>query len=207
MTFGQFGGAPSGHRVTIRITMNRRLFFSFPLVAAVFASARSTIGAVVAQVLSPNAKRVLVKAGADRDNQPFQFLDATFHVKVSGKDNEDRCVIFDTLRPAKVGPRLHLHTDCDEWFFVRDGEFKFKTGDEILHLQAGDSLFVPRNIPHAFVKTSEGTARLIVMHQPAGTMEEYFRTASQSINQTSGESKKFAEKHGIRILGPALTAD
>jgi len=187
--------------------MNRRLFFRFPLVAGVFASAHSSIAAAVAQVLSPGRGQVLVKAGADRDNSPFQFLDATFHVKVSGKDNEDRCVIFDTLRPAKVGPRVHLHTDCDEWFFVRDGEFKFKTGDEILHLQAGDSLFVPRNMPHAFVKISEGTARLIVMHQPAGTMEEYFRTASKFTNQSPEQTKSFAEKHGMRILGPALTAD
>lgn len=187
--------------------MKRRFFFRFPLVAGMLASARSSMGAVVAQVFSPSGKRVLVKAGADRDNEPFQFLDATFDVKVSGKDNEGRCVIFDTLRPEKVGPRIHLHTDCDEWFFVRDGEFKFKTGEEILHLQAGDSLFVPRNMPHAFVKTSEGTARLIVMHQPAGTMEEYFRTASKFPNQSPEERKQFAEKHGMRILGPALNAD
>jgi mannose-6-phosphate isomerase-like protein (cupin superfamily) len=141
--------------------MNRRLFFRFPLVAGVFASAHSSIAAAVAQVLSPGRGQVLVKAGAD----------------------------------------------CDEWFFVRDGEFKFKTGDEILHLQAGDSLFVPRNMPHAFVKISESTARLIVMHQPAGTMEEYFRTASKFTNQSPEQTKSFAEKHGMRILGPALTAD
>jgi hypothetical protein len=96
--------------------MNRRSFFPFSLVAATFASARSSFGAVVAQALSPSRERVLVKAGADRDNKPFQFLDAIFDVKVSGKDNEDRCVIFDTLRSEKIGPRLHLHTDCDEWF-------------------------------------------------------------------------------------------
>jgi mannose-6-phosphate isomerase-like protein (cupin superfamily) len=187
--------------------MNRGSFFPFSVVVTMFASARSSVGAVVAQVLQPTAKPLLVKSGADRDNQPFQFLDATFHVKVSGKDNEDRCVIFDTPRPAKVGPRLHLHTDCDEWFFVRDGEFKFKVGEEIIHLREGDSLLVPRNIPHAFVKTSEGTARLIVMHQPAGTMEEYFRIAAQLTNQSPESRTKFAEQHGMRILGPALTAD
>ena len=187
--------------------MKRRLFFRLPLVAAMFASTRSSIGSALAQVVFPRRERVLVKAGVDRDNKPFKFLDATFQVKVSGKDNEDRCVIFDTLRPEKVGPRLHLHLDCDEWFFVRDGEFKFKAGDETIHLEAGDSLFVPRNMPHAFVKTSEGTARLIVMHQPAGTMEEYFRTASQFTDQSREERQKFAEKHGMRFVGPALTAD
>jgi oxalate decarboxylase/phosphoglucose isomerase-like protein (cupin superfamily) len=85
--------------------------------------------------------------------------------------------------------------------------FKFKAGDGIVHLQAGDSFLVPRNMPHAFVKTSEGTVRLIVMHQPAATMEDYFRTLSQNPKQTPEESQKFAEQHGIRILGPALTPD
>jgi mannose-6-phosphate isomerase-like protein (cupin superfamily) len=187
--------------------MNRRSFFPFSVAAAVLASARASFGAVIDQAAASIGKPLLVKAGSDRDDKPFQFLDATFHVKVSGKDNDNRCVIFDTLRPEKVGPRLHLHVDCDEWFFVREGEFKFQAGDEILRLQAGDSLLVSRNVPHAFVKTSEGTARLLLMHQPAGTMEEYFRTASQLTNQSAEERTKFAEKHGMQILGPALTAD
>jgi mannose-6-phosphate isomerase-like protein (cupin superfamily) len=100
-----------------------------------------------------------------------------------------------------------LHVDCDEWFLVEEGEFKFKAGDEILRLKAGDSLLVPRNMPHAFVKTSEGTARLIVVHQPAATMEEYFRTASQRADQTFEGRRALAEKHGMRFLGPALDPD
>jgi mannose-6-phosphate isomerase-like protein (cupin superfamily) len=187
--------------------MNRRLFFRFPVIAATFASARSSIAATLAQVALPRRERILVRAGVDRDDKPFKFLDASFHVKVSGKDNEDRCVIFDTLRPEKVGPPLHLHTDCDEWFFVRDGKFKFKTDDEVISLETGNSLFVPRNVPHAFVKTSEGSARLIVMHQPAGTMEEYFCTASQRTNHSPEQRRALAEKHGMQILGPPPTAD
>lgn len=146
-------------------------------------------------------------AGADREGEPFGFLDATFDVKISGKDTEGRCVIFDTIRRKKVGPALHLHTDCDEWFFVRDGEFKFRAGDKTLRLKAGDSLFVPREMPHAFVKTSEGDARLIVMHQPAVRMEEYFRLTSKQSDQSYEARKRTAEQHGMRFLGPPLTPD
>jgi mannose-6-phosphate isomerase-like protein (cupin superfamily) len=151
-------------------------------------------------------KDVVVKAGADRDKKPFQFLDATFHVMVSGKDTEGHCVIFDTIRPEKVGPNLHLHTDCDEWFFVRDGKFKFQVGAEIKRLTAGDSLLVPQNMPHAFVKTSEGVAHLIVMHQPAATMEEFFRTAAAA-GLSPEARKQLAEQHGMRVLGPPLRPD
>jgi mannose-6-phosphate isomerase-like protein (cupin superfamily) len=187
--------------------MKRRIFLRLPLVAAPLASTRSTIGTALAQVAGLRRQKVLVRAGDDRDNKPFKFIDAIFQVKVSGKDNEGRCVILDTLRPEKVGPRLHYHTDVDEWFFVREGDFKMQAGDEILRLKAGDSLFVPRNMPHAFVKTSEGTARLIVMHQPAGTMEEYFRAASNFPDQSFEYRLKFSEQHGIHFLGPALTPD
>ena len=127
-------------------------------------------------------------------------------MKVSGKDTEGRCVVFDTLPAQKVGPRLHLHSDCDEWFFVREGEFKFQVGTDIMRLTSGDLLLVPRNMQHAFVKTSEGVGRLIVMHQPAGTMEEFFRTPGLG-KMTVAERTAVAEKHGMRFTGAALTPD
>lgn len=132
-----------------------------------------------------NRKAVLVRAGEDRSGKPFKWLDATFTVKVSGNDNEGRLVIFDTLRPEKVGPPLHLHTDCDEWFLVMEGEFKFQVGEQIMRLKSGDSLTVPKGMPHSFVKQSEGIARLIVGHQPAGMMEAYFRTVIQQLTKPS----------------------
>lgn len=192
--------------------MKRRDFLAVPL-----ALTSSSLGLRAAhaatlpdQALVPSAGRapaLLVKAEMDRDNQPFNWLDATFHVMVSGKDNGGRCVIFDTLRPEKVGPPLHLHTDCDEWFFVRSGTFKFQVGTETLMLGPGDSLLVAQDTPHAFVKTSEGVARLIVMHQPAATMEEYFRTVIGTADRTVEGRRALAERHGMRILGDGLTAD
>ena len=122
--------------------VGRRRFLSIPLVASAVAwlAPRSVVAG------QPRSAR-FVKAGLDRDDQPFTWLEATFHVKVSGKDTEGRCVVFDTLRPTKVGPPAHLHTDCDEWFFVREGDFKFRVGDDLMRLTTGDSLLVPRNVP------------------------------------------------------------
>ncbi len=150
---------------------------------------------------------MFVNAGADRDSQPSEFLDATFQVKVSGKDTEGHCVIFDTIRHKKVRPHLHLHTDCDEWFLVSEGEFKFQAGEKILRLNAGDSLLVPREIPHAFVKTIEGDAKLIIMHQPAARMEEYFRIATKQPDQSAEARIKFAEQYCMRFVGPDLKPD
>jgi quercetin dioxygenase-like cupin family protein len=43
-------------------------------------------------------------------------------------------------------------------FYITKGEVKFKVGDEILLLKGGDSIFIPRNVPHAFTITSETPA-------------------------------------------------
>lgn len=189
--------------------MQRRSFLQLSLAAPALAYAVPSYQAEHGGLVPGDEPRksVLVRDGADRTKQPFEFLDATFTVKVSGKDTEGRCVIFDTLRRGNLRPQLHLHTDCDEWFYVLDGEFKFQAGEEIMRLKAGDTLMVPRNMPHAFVKTSSGVARLIVMHQPAGTMEEFFRIASQMPDQRPAARRELAAKHGMRFLGPQLKPD
>lgn len=181
--------------------MRRRELLALPATAAVAVSS-----AALTQAAEPRGE-VFVSAGSDRDRDPFTFLDATFQVKVSGKDTEGRCVIFDTIRHQKAGPPLHLHTDCDEWFLVKEGEFKFQAGAKTMRLKAGDSLLVPREMPHAFVKTSDGDARLIVMHQPAVRMEEYFRRESKEQDQSVEARKRVAAEYGIRHVGPPLQAD
>jgi quercetin 2,3-dioxygenase len=181
--------------------MERRQFVQLTLVASAFKSeAYSGKG-------HQSRKEVLVDAGTDRDGQPFEFIDATFQVKVSGKDTEGRCAIFDTIRHKKVGPHLHIHTNCDEWFLVKEGEFKFQVGEKILRLKAGDSLLVPREMPHAFVKTSEGDAKLMIMHQPAVGMDEYFRLAAKQPDQSAEARIKFAEQFGMRFVGNDLKPD
>ena len=182
--------------------MKRRELLALPATAVVVAASSASLSGAA----QPRGE-VFVSAGSDRDRDPFTFLDATFQVKVSGKDTEGRCVIFDTIRHEKAGPPLHLHTDCDEWFLVKEGEFKFQVGAKTMRLRAGDSLLVPQEIPHAFVKTSDGDARLIVMHQPAVRMEEYFRTESKDPDQSVERRKRVAAEYGIRHLGPPLTAD
>ena len=185
--------------------MERRFFFKLPLFAPIM---MPLVDLLLNQLRANLPKKgILVKAGEDRSGKPFKWLEASFTVKVSVKDTGGRYVIFDTLRPEKVGPPLHLHTDCDEWFFVIDGEFKFQVDGEIMHLKAGDSLTVLQDTPHAFVKTSEGTARLLVMHQPAAQMEEYFRSIIQQADQTIEGRRALAEKHGMKILGQPLQPD
>jgi uncharacterized cupin superfamily protein len=88
------------------------------------------------------------------------------------------------------------------------GEFKIRAEETILRLKAGDSLLVQCEMPHAFVKTSDGDARLIVMHQRAARMEGLlFRLFSKRNAQSHTSAKAIGEQYGMRSLGPGLASD
>ncbi|WP_133271520.1 cupin domain-containing protein [Hymenobacter radiodurans] len=181
--------------------MKRRTFLSLPLV----------LPAVPMLAVLPPAnlppKGIKVDANQDRFGQSFTFLGARFDLKVSGQDTAGAMSVYDTIRFEKTGPMLHSHTDLDEWFFVTEGEFKFQVGTEQFRLKAGDSMFGPRNVPHAFVKTSEEPGRILIMHLPAGSMEEYFLQARQLKNPTQAEREALLRKHNMIPTGPRLSPD
>lgn len=155
-------------------------------------------------------KGIKVEAGKDRFDKSMLLFDSdTFYCKVSTKDTDGDLYIFESTRDKKGGPPLHYHYDQDEWWYILEGEFLFKIGEETFNAKAGDSLFGPRMIPHAFAKTNEGPARMIMAFQPAGKMEAHFKAVSDGIySKLSEEEKhKFRQNNGFEVVGPVLTYD
>ena len=79
-------------------------------------------------------------------------------------------------------------------------------GEETFTAKAGDTVFGPRKVPHAFSKIGKGEAKILMFFQPAGKMEEMFRKISEGVtkNMTDEEQDKFREEHGIKKVGPPL---
>ena len=155
-------------------------------------------------------KGIKVDAGKDRFDKSISLFDGdTFFCKVSSKDTDGDLYIFESTRDKKGGPPLHFHYEQDEWWYILEGEFLFKVGDQTFTAKAGDSVFGPRMVPHAFAKTNEGSARLLMAFQPAGKMEEHFTAVSKGIykNMTPEEKDKFRQSNGHEVVGPALTYD
>src|SRR3982751_5991120 len=153
--------------------MKRRLFLQFPLLASVLAANANT---------SSNErplKGFKVAANKDRYQEDLLIMGGKFDLKVSTKDTDGDLLIYDTVRHEKGGPAVHLHHNQDEWFYVLKGEFIVKVGDESFKLSPGDSAFAPRTIPHAFAMTSEGEGQMLVLFQPAGSMEDFFHEMSK----------------------------
>lgn len=140
---------------------------------------------------------------ADRTGQPFRFLNGRFDCKVSGEDTAGGLCIFDTIRSERGGPALHVHDAQDEWFCVTEGQFDVQVGDTRHHLGPGDSILGPRGVPHAFANTTE-TGRLLVIFQPAGSMEEFFRAGSATGPMSPAAFAELSRLHGMTVVGPPL---
>ncbi|GAB3702579.1 hypothetical protein GCM10027592_32140 [Spirosoma flavus] len=129
-------------------------------------------------------------------------------VKVSGKDtNGDLAVFEQTSLSPKRGTPLHIHPNQDEIFHVQEGQYAFMVGKDRFELQAGDSIFLPRKVPHAWTQVSE-KGRMTVILQPAGKLEEFFVTMAGLKQDPSPEeiTKIFAD-HDMQVVGPPLKVD
>ena len=153
-------------------------------------------------------KGIFVQAGKDRHSKPFtrQPGDIIYN-KVSASDTDGDLYIFDTTRVKEGGPPLHYHYSQDECWYVVTGEFLIRVGDETFHAKAGDCVFGPRGIPHTFAKIGEGEAKIILLFQPAGRMEEFFNAVNEGkLEKMPDEEKnKFRIEHGFEHVGPPLT--
>ncbi len=67
----------------------------------------------------------------------------------------------------------HVHRSMEESFFVLDGEFRFRVGDQQVDVSAGSYLLVPRGTPHALAAGSDG-GRLLTLMVPGGLEEMFF---------------------------------
>lgn len=154
------------------------------------------------------AKGFHVPARKDRYSQEPLFIGGQVDLKISARDTDGALCIYDAIRLSKGGPPLHRHKAQDEWFYVIRGEFVVRVGDETFNLHPGDSAFAPRLIPHTYAMISEGEGQLLLLYQPAGTMEDFFLQFSKLANQPpenqQAAMKRLFEEHGMDVVGPPL---
>ena len=75
------------------------------------------------------------------------------------------------------------------------------------HLAAGDSIFLPMKVPHAWTQVSE-KGKMTVTFQPAGKMETFFLTvASLEKEPTQQEIAKIFADNDMQIVGPPLKVE
>ena len=125
---------------------------------------------------------------------------------------------YRTIEVNNSGWPRPVNPNQDEWVYVVDGEVELEIGKKRFRLGARDSMFIPRNVEHAW---GGAPARVINTYQPAGKIEEFFQalakfkelpTREQAINKTYTDEqldglKRLFEAHGMILTCPPLVVE
>ena len=152
-----------------------------------------------------------VNAGEARFGKHYTMKGVTLNtldIKISSSDTDGALAVFEqTGLTPKGGPPLHTHPFQDEWFYVVEGEYLFQVGEDKYQMKSGDTIFLPRNVQHAFAQRTE-KARVVVSYLPAGKMEAFFKVTDAWTSPPTGEeiARVFLE-HDMRVVGPPLEVE
>ena len=125
-------------------------------------------------------------------------------IKVSQKDTNGDLTVFEYTGNQKGGPPMHIHPHQDEIFFIVQGEYLFQVGGDMHNLKAGDTIFLPRTVPHAFAQLTDN-GKMFFFFQPSGKMEDYFRAlGSLTSPPTPEQGAKIFADHEMKVIGPPL---
>lgn len=110
----------------------------------------------------------------------------------------------------RVVTPLHVHRSTDELWYVLDGAVELFADGDLLSAGPGDTVFAPRNVPHAFRIAADGTRCLLVVSPGAETMfdEVGTRVAEATVPVESPDEDEldrldaFVAESDVERLGP-----
>jgi DNA-binding transcriptional MerR regulator/quercetin dioxygenase-like cupin family protein len=150
-----------------------------------------------------------VAAGKDRFDERVKLGGEPNDCKVSAQDTNGAVCVFE-FTGTGGGPR-HLHHNQDEWIYIIDGKFNFEVGDKRFRAGAGESVFIPRKVAHAWAHVDGKQGKIINVYQPAGKMQEFFSELGKYKGKSLvhevlsiDELKQLFHDHGMDLVGPPL---
>jgi len=127
---------------------------------------------------------------------------STLTYKVARPDSTE-LFIAENLMHAKGGPPRHMHLTQDEWFFVREGEFLMELGENRHLLKAGDSIWGPRGVPHAWSYISDGPGSIMFVFNPPAKIEAFFEELAR-LKSPAPSDPEFWRPFEMEFVGPPL---
>lgn len=102
-----------------------------------------------------------------------------------------------TIIESSVGPGdetpLHVHAETDEAFYVLDGEFAVRCGQDTFTATPGCFVYLPHGVPHGYRAGPRG-GRQLILGVPGG-LEDFFRDM-----HGMNDWDELGRRHGITFL-------
>src|SRR5262245_35262559 len=142
--------------------------------------------------------------------QTLWFIDNLARVHLDGSETGGTIDVVEIEARAGDMPPLHVHRDADETFHLLEGRASLHLPGRSVELEAGETFFAPRGVPHVYRVESE-RARWLVIGSPAGFVD-FVREASDEPDADGfpgldrehdvARLGKAAARYGIELLGP-----
>jgi quercetin dioxygenase-like cupin family protein len=147
-----------------------------------------------------------------RDGGPALWhLGALLTFKATSEQTAGRLCANELLAERGYATPVHRHSREDEAFYVLDGEISVYVGDERVRAGAGDFLWAPRDVSHAFCVESP-EARMLILAVPSDFGQFFFDTGEPAQALTvpppaDGPPDLDAlaaasARYGVEMLGP-----
>ncbi len=145
----------------------------------------------------------VVRAGRGRlDDRAMHDDVVSMVTKVSGADTGGALSIFEGTGRTKGAQPTHVHPGQDEVVYVMRGTCRVSCGREQHTLDAGDMVFLPRNVPHA-IRQLSGDGKSLSYFTPAGLTEDFFRARAALPERAAPEAVATVyATHGLKVVGP-----
>jgi quercetin dioxygenase-like cupin family protein len=115
---------------------------------------------------------------APGEGERLWIVGDTMTFLATGGSTDGRLVLLENITAPGGGPPPHLHSREDEFFYVLDGIFEVRIGDDLHVVGPGGVAYVPRGTVHNFRNAAETPSRILVGFTPSG-MEGFFRESGR----------------------------
>src|SRR5271157_5873093 len=88
--------------------------------------------------------------------------------QLSGKDTGESFSLFENRSNGPSKTPIHVHANDDETLYLLEGEMKAIIAGKEQSIKAGESIFMPRGIPHQLMNVSGAPAHYLLICTPSG---------------------------------------
>jgi mannose-6-phosphate isomerase-like protein (cupin superfamily) len=127
------------------------------------------------------------------------------YVMTDSRNTHGSLTVIQLVISPKNGPALHTHLREDEVWYVLEGDFRFRAGEEMFWVSEGGLAFGPRGTPHSFQNVGDAPARLLIITAPSGAerlFEDYDNLLPGPVDPEAFAD--IARANWVEFVGPQL---
>jgi quercetin dioxygenase-like cupin family protein len=138
-------------------------------------------------------------------NVTIRFFQQSIELLASAGDTHGVVGAIEVISPRGAAPPLHVHHAEDEAFYVIEGDYTIRIGDDVVTGAPGTWVWGPRDVPHGYEVHSE-RGRHLSLTVPGG-FEAFFQEVADMAEPSAdprsvmGQLAAVAARYGVEFLG------